>query len=126
VPVSECFHVRVLIPCYTEALEIVRPTLLAVANATLPKARAPRAPLQWLPLPGLVSCVGGRLCLSGGGGAWGHGGARVHLHAYPPDPESLRYMHVVPASPQHEHATRIGLLHASLCCVAPCAAASAR
>ena len=41
-PVSECFHVRVLIPCYTEALEIVRPTLLTVANATLPKARAPR------------------------------------------------------------------------------------
>jgi len=59
VPVSECFHVRVLIPCYTEALEIVRPTLLAVANATLPKARAP--------LPGLVSRVGERLCLSGGG-----------------------------------------------------------
>ena len=39
VPVSECFHVRVLIPCYTEALEIVQPTLMAVANATMPKAR---------------------------------------------------------------------------------------
>ena len=38
-PVSECFHVRVLIPCYTEALEIVQPTLMAVANATMPKAR---------------------------------------------------------------------------------------
>ena len=37
-PVSECFHVRVLIPCYTEALEIVQPTLMAVANAALPKA----------------------------------------------------------------------------------------
>lgn len=30
---------RVLIPCYTEALEIVRPTLMAVANAALPKVR---------------------------------------------------------------------------------------
>ncbi len=30
-PVSECFHVRVL--------EIVQPTLMAVANATMPKAR---------------------------------------------------------------------------------------
>ena len=39
-PVSECFHVRVLIPCYTEALEIVQPTLMAVASAALPKARS--------------------------------------------------------------------------------------
>lgn len=43
-PVSECFHVRVLIPCYTEALEIVQPTLMAVANAALPKAPPARAP----------------------------------------------------------------------------------
>jgi hypothetical protein len=34
---TSAFHVRILIPCYTEALEIVKPTLLAAAAAALPQ-----------------------------------------------------------------------------------------
>ena len=35
-PVTRRFHVRVLIPCYSESLEIVSATALAARRATLP------------------------------------------------------------------------------------------
>ena len=35
-PITRRFHVRVLIPCYSESLEIVSETALAARRATLP------------------------------------------------------------------------------------------
>ena len=35
-PITRRFHVRVLIPCYSESLEIVSATALAARRATLP------------------------------------------------------------------------------------------
>ncbi len=35
-PITRRFHVRVLIPCYSESLEIVSATALAARKATLP------------------------------------------------------------------------------------------
>jgi len=37
-PLNPRFHVRVLIPCYTEPLETVKGTLLGALNAELPKS----------------------------------------------------------------------------------------